>query len=113
MSNVDRFSVLSEFFKALSDPTRIEILEILKTGEQNFKSIRDIIDRSPSILSNHLKILIDHDFLNVRTEGASKYYTVKNPEIYSILHSVDSFENTNRLKKILELSRSESNELLR
>jgi len=104
--------VLSEFFKALSDPLRLEILEILKSGEQNFKAIREIIDRSPSILSNHLKILTDHDLLNVRAEGASKYFSIKNPEIYAILHSVDSYENSLRLKKIVELSKSGSDELL-
>lgn len=47
----------AETFKALSDPVRREILELLKTGRMSAGEIASHFDMTQATVSYHLKIL--------------------------------------------------------
>ncbi|MCG8633682.1 MAG: metalloregulator ArsR/SmtB family transcription factor [Desulfobacterales bacterium] len=62
-------------FKALSDPTRLRLLNILNHVELNVNEIVSIVDMIQSGVSRHLKILLEAGLLKSRKEGSFIYYS--------------------------------------
>jgi ArsR family transcriptional regulator len=69
----------SRLFHALSDETRLQILERLRAGERCVCDLTDALDAAQSRLSFHLKVLKDAGLVSDRREGRWMYYTL-NPE---------------------------------
>jgi len=69
----------SRLFHALSDETRLQILERLRAGERCVCELTDALDAAQSRLSFHLKVLKDAGLVSDRREGRWMYYTM-NPE---------------------------------
>ena len=63
-------------FHALSDPTRLSILERLRLGERCVCDLTDALDSAQSRLSFHLKVLKDAGLVTDRREGRWMYYTL-------------------------------------
>ncbi len=61
-------------FKALSDPTRLRLLNILNQYELNVNEIVSIVDMIQSGVSRHLKILLEAGLLLLRKDGSFIYY---------------------------------------
>lgn len=70
----------ARLFHALSDPTRLQILERLRLGERCVCELTDALDAAQSRLSFHLKVLKDAGLVTDRREGRWMYYAV-NAEI--------------------------------
>ena len=69
----------AKLFHALSDGTRLSILQRLRFGERCVCDMTDDLDAAQSRLSFHLKVLKDAGLVTDRREGRWMYYTV-NPE---------------------------------
>ena len=63
-----------ETFKALSDPTRREILNVLKRGDLSAGEIADRFDMTAATISHHLSVLKQADLILDRREGKYIYY---------------------------------------
>ena len=63
-----------ETFKALSDPTRREILNLLKRGDLSAGEIADRFDMTAATISHHLSVLKNADLILDRREGKYIYY---------------------------------------
>jgi ArsR family transcriptional regulator len=70
---------LARLFHALSDETRLSILQRLRFGERCVCDLTDALDAAQSRLSFHLKVLKDAGLVTDRREGRWMYYTL-NPE---------------------------------
>lgn len=66
----------TRLFHALSDPTRLSILERLRFGERCVCDMTDAMDAAQSRLSFHLKVLKDAGLVTDRREGRWMYYTL-------------------------------------
>jgi len=66
-------------FHALSDGTRLSIIQRLRFGERCVCDMTDALDAAQSRLSFHLKVLKEAGLVTDRREGRWMYYTV-NPE---------------------------------
>jgi ArsR family transcriptional regulator len=64
------------FFHALSDVTRLEIMERLKEGEQCVCDLTEALMTGQSRLSFHLKVFKDAGLIRDRPEGRWMYYTL-------------------------------------
>jgi ArsR family transcriptional regulator len=64
------------YFKALSDATRIRVLNILLNQELNVNELAYLMDMSQPRISRHLKILTDAGLLECRRDGKSSFYLV-------------------------------------
>lgn len=64
----------AETFKALSDPARREILEILKSGRLSAGEISGHFDMTQATVSYHLKILKKADLIRETREKNYIYY---------------------------------------
>jgi ArsR family transcriptional regulator len=64
----------ARIFHALSDETRIGLVERLRTGEQCVCNLMDHLGAAQSRLSFHLKVLKDAGLVDCRKEGRWAYY---------------------------------------
>ena len=72
----DDAATWSAWFKALGDPTRVLILNLLATAGRpmSVTEIVDAVDVGQSTVSHHLKILGDVRFILVEREGTSSWW---------------------------------------
>lgn len=101
----------ADFLKVLGDQTRLEILELLKTGPMSSKNIEDKLNKKQPTISQQLKILFKSELItyNIRENpngNKTKYYTFKDKEIFDLLMSVNSFilkKNNEKVKNLADL----------
>lgn len=70
-------SIQLDAFQTLADPTRRRIVEALRGGEH---AVNDIVERvaiHQSGVSRHLRILHDAGFVQVRPDGAQRFYSLR------------------------------------
>src|SRR5262245_32406258 len=67
-------------FDVLADPVRRRILELLADGEHASGEVVDVMAKeygiSQAAVSQHLKVLRDSGFANVRIDGSRRVYSV-------------------------------------
>jgi ArsR family transcriptional regulator len=63
------------YFKALSDETRLRLLHLFLHYELNVNEIVDIMGMGQSRISHHLKILADNKLLTFRRDGLWTFYS--------------------------------------
>lgn len=66
----------AKIFKAFSVAIRLEILDLLKNGEECACDLLEELDLTQSGLSYHMKILIESGIVTAREEGKWVYYTI-------------------------------------
>ena len=67
---------LQQTLKALADPTRREILNLLKSGRKSAGEIADHFDITAAAISRHLSILKEADLIEDSREGKYIFYTL-------------------------------------
>ena len=65
---------LNKFFKAISDPTRVKIMELLKDKEMNVGEICQHFDMQQPSISHHLSILKNATIVKAHKRGKEVYY---------------------------------------
>ena len=68
----------SKIIKALSDPSRLKIIDILSCGEKCACDILQHFDFTQPTLSHHMKVLTDAGLTEYRKEGLWNYYSLSN-----------------------------------
>jgi ArsR family transcriptional regulator len=92
-----------KILSALSDPTRLDIIEFLGEEERCVCEIVPAFGRAQSTISKHLSILNEAGILERRIDGKRTLYRVKNPKLFALLRVVDALA----LDEILELKKAE------
>ena len=75
----------AEFFKALSHPGRIKIIESLRSGEKTVTELQALLDDEPAPASQHLALLRAKGIVSGRKNGNNVYYSVRDPKIFELL----------------------------
>lgn len=71
--------------KALSDPTRREILNLLKQGKQSAGEITAHFDITAAAISRHLSVLKDADLIEDTREGKFIFYELNTSVLEEIM----------------------------
>lgn len=71
-------------FHALSDPTRLAVLELLREGERCVCDLQDALDAAQSRLSFHLRVLREAGLVSDRREGRWSYYTLQDDALAEV-----------------------------
>lgn len=71
--------------KALSDATRLEIIDMLSCGEMCACDILEAFSITQPTLSYHMKILVDNELVNAVRDGAWMRYTLNKEKVDKIL----------------------------
>jgi ArsR family transcriptional regulator len=66
----------AKIIKALSDPSRLKIIDILSCGELCACDILQHFDFTQPTLSHHMKVLMDCGLVDCRKEGLWSYYSL-------------------------------------
>lgn len=74
-------------FHALSDETRLAILEMLRGGERCVCDLQADLDAAQSRLSFHLRVLRDAGLVTDRREGRWSYYAIV-PDALAEVHDL-------------------------
>lgn len=86
-SNAVNRSRAAQLFHALSDATRLGILEKLRSGEQCVCDLQDDLDAAQSRLSFHLRVLKEAGLVSDRKEGRWSYYSIV-PQALTEVHDL-------------------------
>lgn len=79
-------------FHALSDETRLSLLEQLKNGERCVCELTDVMKAGQSRLSFHLKVLKEAGLLVDRREGRWIYYAINRDAIEELEELVETLK---------------------
>lgn len=63
-------------FKALGDPTRLKIFDMLKSGEKCACVLLEEFDITQPTLSYHMQMLVDSELVVLRKEGKWCHYSL-------------------------------------
>ena len=80
-----------EAFKALSDPTRRRILELLRAGDLSAGQIAEQFDISKPSISNHLGILRSAGLMSSERQGQSIVYHLNMTVLQEVMEWFYSF----------------------
>jgi DNA-binding transcriptional ArsR family regulator len=68
---------MNQVFKALSDPTRRRVLQLLRSGPMSAGELCDHFDVSKSTMSAHFAVLKTADLVHTEKESKSVIYHLK------------------------------------
>lgn len=75
---MDNYTEYAKVFKALGDPRRAMIVDMLSCGEMCACKILEKFDISQPTLSHHMKLLCGSGLVKGRDEGKWTYYSLDN-----------------------------------
>ena len=76
--------LMADFFKVLSETSRLQIICSLKHGAKNVTEIIDATDLGQANVSKHLKVLTQAGIVARQQQGVSVYYEIANPLIFEL-----------------------------
>jgi DNA-binding transcriptional ArsR family regulator len=79
---------IAEYFKVLSEVSRLQILCSLKTGPKNVTEIIGKTGLGQANVSKHLKILTQVGMVIRQPQGVSVYYDIADPSIFKLCEIV-------------------------
>lgn len=76
--------VIAERFKALAEPSRLEILHALRSGERTVSEILEATGFGQANVSKHLQMLYAAGFVDRRKDGVSTYYRLADGDVLKL-----------------------------
>lgn len=104
---------LSKLLKALSNPFRLEIIEMLSQGEKSVEGIVQTTNLSIANASQHLQVLKNNNIVKSRKDGHYVYYSLVNDEFLSLYQHVIKYavKEIAELEKIMNRQREDNKSL--
>jgi DNA-binding transcriptional ArsR family regulator len=75
---------IAAYFQALSEPTRLKILNLLREQERSVGELAQLSSYSAANVSRHLSYLAQHGLVERESRGVSVFYRVSDPSIYAL-----------------------------
>ena len=75
---------VAAYFQALSEPTRLQILNLLRRQERNVGELAQLCGCTSANISRHLALLTQHGLVSRETRGNSAYFRIADPSIYEL-----------------------------
>ncbi len=77
-------AAVADYFKVLSEPSRLQILACLSGGPMNGKELTEATGLGQANLSKHLKALTQAAIISRKPQGVSVYYEIADPNILEL-----------------------------
>jgi DNA-binding transcriptional ArsR family regulator len=81
-------TMIADFFKVLSESSRLQIVCSLKNGPKNVSQIIQITGLGQANVSKHLKLLTQAGVVNREQQGVNVVYSIANPLVFSLCNLV-------------------------
>ncbi len=85
MEDSEILFAVSDFFKVMSDSTRMRIMAALDNCEMCVCDLSELLGMTKSAVSHQLKSLKDADLVKSRRDGKNVFYTLKDEHVRTII----------------------------
>lgn len=75
---------IAAYFQALSEPTRLQILNLLRQQERNVGELAQLCGFTAANISRHLTLLTKHGLVARESRGTSAYYRIADESVYEL-----------------------------
>ena len=75
---------VADYFRALSEPTRLRILNFLRDGERSAGELAELCGYSGANISRHMAVLVDRGLAVREGRGTSVYYRIPDESVYAL-----------------------------
>ncbi len=101
---------LAKLLKALSNPFRLEIIEMLSQGEKSVEGIVQTTNLNFANASQHLQVLKNNNIVKARKEKQYVYYSLVNDDFLSVYQHVIryAYQEIAALEKIMNRQRQDN-----
>ena len=79
--------LLSKYFRAFADPTRLQILELVADQERSVGELVELTGQAQPKISNHLACLRWCGFVSTRRQHRRMYYSVADPRVTELIEN--------------------------
>ncbi len=102
---------LAKMLKAISNPSRLEIIEMLSQGEKSVEGIVQTTNLTIANASQHLQILKNNNIVKARKEKQYMFYSLLNDDFLSVYQHVIRYgsQEIAELEKIMNRQREDNN----
>ncbi len=102
---------LAKLLKALSNPFRLEIIEMLSQGEKSVEGIVQTTNLNFANASQHLQVLKNNNIVKARKEKQYVYYSLVNDDFLAVYQHVIryAYQEIAALEKIMNRQRLDNN----
>ncbi len=97
----------AHLFHALSDETRLAVLDMLRGGDQCVCDLQSALDAAQSRLSFHLKVLKDAGLVTDRKEGRWSYYALNTERLAEATALLEDLATPTRRGRAVQLHQLE------
>lgn len=77
-------SHVADYFRALSEPLRLKILNALRDKACNVGELTDLLECSQANVSKHLATLTRYGFVERTAQGTNAFYRISDPRVYQL-----------------------------
>ena len=95
--------------RALAEPTRREILRLVRDTEQTVSDIAENFSVSRPAISQHLKVLQDAELVTARSEGTRRFYRARPEGMHELRAWMDEFWSDSLRTLKVEVEREQWN----
>lgn len=81
---VEALEAVAAYFQALSEPTRLQILNLLRAGERNVGELAQLTGYTSANISRHLSLLIHQGLLERESRGTAVYYRIADASVFKL-----------------------------
>lgn len=103
-------SLKASILQALSHPTRLAILEALRSGELSVGAIFSRVGTEQANVSQHLAVLRTRRLVSSRKEGNQVFYSVRDPLLLQVLDLLRTYVVTHLEEDLALLHELQSEE---
>jgi DNA-binding transcriptional ArsR family regulator len=75
---------VAQYFRALSEPLRLKILNALRDKARNVGELTDLLECSQANVSKHLATLTRYGFVERTAQGTNAFYRIADPRVYQL-----------------------------
>ena len=84
----DLAELIARRFRALGDPLRVRMLELLRDGEQTVSALADGLGAGQQNVSKHLAVLADAAMVARRKDGTHVYYRIADEGVFALCEQI-------------------------
>ncbi len=86
--SAETLQLVADFFKVLSESSRLQIMCALKSGPKNVSEIIEVTGLGQANVSKHLKILAQAGVVTRQQQGVCVYYQIANTFVFDLCELV-------------------------
>jgi DNA-binding transcriptional ArsR family regulator len=75
---------VASYFQALSEPTRLRIINFLREGERSAGELAQLCGYTGANISRHMSLLTARGFVAREARGTSVYFRIADPSVYEL-----------------------------